>query len=604
MTENTETSTLVYDGDCGICREWVDYWRQLTGNKVTYRPYQEAAADYPGISEEEFRHSIYLFEEGGSVYSGAHAAFRLYKGIAPHATLGVLYRNVPGIGAFSEACYNFFSRRRSLLAWLTHLSWGRHREPARYQLVSLLFLRLLGCIYLAAFISLRLQITGLVGVDGILPLGYYLTAVADKLGTAAWWHMPTLFWLNHSDGFLQFACWLGAILSLLVIINRYTTVALIGMYMLYLSLYYAGQVFLSFQWDLLLLEAGFLAIFLGTGSRVIIWLYRWLVFRFMFMGGLVKVLSGDPSWSQLTALHFYFETQPLPTPVAWYAHHLPVPVLTAGTALTLFTELIIPFLIFLPRRLRITAAYLFITFQSLILLTGNYCWFNLLTICLCLFLMDDAHIRWLTPGWLAGRLPVREGWKRVGWKDAPLILLAAVLFFVSVDQMATLFRPQDEKHLTRISTFLEPLHLANIYGPFAVMTTLREEIIIEGSADGQNWRPYEFKYKPGDVARAPGYVIPHQPRLDWQMWFAALSSPGRNPWFQNLLIRLLQNKTAVTDLLQTNPFPDQPPHAVRALYYEYHFTTAKERRASGNWWKRSLTGEYYPAITLWEGSED
>ena len=596
MTDKSNQSTLIYDGDCGICGEWVRYWQKLTGDAVVYRTYQEAAGDFPRISEEEFRRAIYLFEPDGDTYSGAGAAFRLYRGIPPLSILAWLYRYLPGFAALSELCYGFFSRHRGLLAFLTHLCWGRNREPARYDRVTWLFLRLLGGIYLAAFVSYGVQVLGLIGSDGISPLASYLPALADRLGGTAWLHAPTIFWLYHGDGFLQFTCWLGAALAVLVIINRFTTPALILMYVLYLSLYYAGQVFLSFQWDVYLLEAGFLAIFLGTGSRVVVWLYRWLVFRFMFGGGLVKILSGDPTWRHFTALDFHFETQPLPTPLAWYAAHLPDRLLSAATALTLVIELAVPFLIFMPRRFRIAAAYIFAAFQSLIILTGNYCWFNLLTISLCLFLLDDAHLRSILPGFLSARLPAAA--RPVARTRPILLVLAAALVFSSGEQLAAQIQGGRGGRLSIITDVLTPLHVANTYGPFAVMTTLRNEIVIEGSRDGRDWREYQFKYKPGNVSRAPRFIIPHQPRLDWQMWFAALSAPSQNPWFLNLLIRLLQNKRAVTDLLQTNPFPQHGPRYVRARFYEYHFTTPAEKRATGNWWKRTLVGVYYPAVSL------
>jgi len=599
MTKESNQSALIYDGDCGICGEWVRYWEKLTGDSVAYRPCQEAAGEHPDISEEEFRRSIYLFEPDGAVYHGAGAAFRLYKDIQPASILQWLYRHMPGFATIAEVFYGFFSRHRGLLAVLTHICWGRNREPAEYGLVTWLFPRFLGLIYLAAFVSLGVQITGLVGSDGISPLAWYLPAAREQLGASAYWQLPTLFWLVHSDWALQAACWLGAALSLAVIIrNRFSTPALIMLYLLYLSLFYAGQVFLSFQWDILLLETGFLAIFLETRLRVVVWLYRWLVFRFFFLGGMVKILSGDPSWRHFTALQFHFETQPLPTPLAWYAAHLPDAVLRAGTALTLVVELAVPFLIFLPRRFRIFAAWIFITFQTLILLTGNYCWFNLLTIGLCFFLMDDRHLRRLLPRFVSGRLQTPARRRPPRHVRSAVLILAAVLAFVSGEELLMAVTGSGGGRLATLTTAITPLHVANNYGPFAVMTTLRYEIIIQGSNDRSHWQPYAFKYKPGDVSRAPRFIVPHQPRLDWQMWFAALSGPSQHPWFRNLLVRLLQNQPAVTGLLRTNPFPEHGPRYVRALLFEYHFTTPAQRRKTGDWWTRRRVGTYFRAISL------
>ena len=599
MQENgTKPGVLVYDGDCGICREWVRYWEQLTGDTVVYRPYQDAAADYPDISVEEFKRAIQLIEADGSVAGGADAAFRLYRNLPPYSLLHLLYRYLPGFAGISEFFYGFFSGHRGLLAFITHLCWGKNFEPPRYRVTSWLFLRLLGCISLSAFVSFGVQATGLIGHDGILPLNHYLDYVGGRLGHDAWRYAPTIFWIYFSDGFLQLVCLLGAVFSLLVILNYFTTLSLVMVYLLYLSLFYAGQTFMSFQWDLLLLEAVFLAVFLGTRSNLIIWLFRWLVFRFLFLGGLVKILSGDTAWDSLTALQYHFETQPLPTSLAWYAHQLPDWFLTAATGATLIIELVIPFLIFTPRRFRLFSAWTFIGFQSLILLTGNYNFFNLLPISLCLFLMDDAHVRSLLPRVLLNLPAAGKAYAPGKFRRLSLALFAAVIVFTGAEQLDALISGGKQHDWSLLTRGLYPLHIVNSYGPFAAMTTVRREIIVEGTADGRTWREYQFKYKPGAVKRRPRFNIPHQPRLDWQMWFAALGTPERNPWFRNFLVRLLQGDKTVENLLRVNPFADAPPLGVRALLYEYRFTTPAEKRETGAWWKRKLIGEYYRPIRL------
>ena len=599
MQDNgTKTSVLIFDGECGICREWVQYWEELTGDTVIYRPYQDVAPDYPDIGIEEFQRAIQLIEPDGTIASGADAAFRLYRNIPPYSWLCVLYRYLPGFARVSEFFYGFFSRHRGLLGFITHLFWGKNFAPPRYRITSWLFLRLLGCISLSAFVSFGVQATGLIGTDGILPLNTYLHYVSDQLGHDAWHYAPTIFWFYFSDGFLQLVCLLGAVFSLFIILNFLTTLSLALVYLLYLSLFYAGQTFMSFQWDLLLLETAFLAVFLGTRSSLIIWLYRWLVFRFMFLGGLVKILSGDAAWDSLTALKYHFETQPLPTPLAWYAHHLPEQFLMAATGATLIIELIIPFLIFTPRRFRLFSAWTFIGFQTLILMTGNYNFFNLLPITLCLFLMDDAHIKRFLPNALITRLAGGKVYTPGKFKRLGLALFTAVIIFTSAEQMDVLISGNKQHEWSLPTRALYPLHIVNNYGPFAVMTTVRREIIVEGTADGQTWQEYKFKYKPGDVMRRPRFNIPHQPRLDWQMWFAALGTPEQNPWFRNFLIRLLQDDKAVENLLRVNPFPNAPPLGVRARFYEYHFTTPAEKRETGTWWKRKLVGDYYRPIRL------
>ena len=347
--------TLVYDGDCGICRYWVDYWQGLTDERVVYRPYQEAAADFPAIPLEAFQQSIQLIEPDGKIYSGAAATYRVLRRAPGRTSWWWLYAHIPGFAVASEWCYDFFARRRGLLNRISKFLWGAALVPERYELVSWVFLRLLGAIYVAAFASLGVQILGLVGHAGILPLGDHLAAARQALGNTAYRVLPTLFWIDSSDALLLAGCAIGALLGLLVVLNWSTRAALIGLFALYLSYFYAGQDFMGFQWDLLLLEAGFLAIFLGSGSRIVIWLYRWFVFRYLFLAGAAKLLSGDPTWRDLTALEYHFWTQPLPTPLAWYAAELPSWLLVGATAATLVVELGIVFLIFLPRRPRAVA---------------------------------------------------------------------------------------------------------------------------------------------------------------------------------------------------------------------------------------------------------
>src|SRR6202451_4643066 len=302
--------TLVYDGDCGICRDWIGYWRELTGERVVYRPYQEAAPDFPTISPEAFQRAIQLIEPDGQVYSGAAATFRVLRHAPGRSAWWWCYVRLPGFAALSEWAYACFARRRGLLGRLTKILWGPTLRAERYTLVSWVFLRLLGAIYVAAFASLGVQILGLIGHAGILPLDDYLAAAHRTFGNSAYRILPSLFWVNSSDFALISGTVAGVLLGLLVIVNRWTRPALIGLFALYLSYVHAGQDFMSFQWDTLLLESGFLAIFLTGGSRIIVWLYRWLVFRYLFLAGVVKLLSGDPTWHDLTALQYHFLPPP------------------------------------------------------------------------------------------------------------------------------------------------------------------------------------------------------------------------------------------------------------------------------------------------------
>jgi predicted DCC family thiol-disulfide oxidoreductase YuxK len=592
-----QVPTLVYDGDCSICRYWVAYWRELTGERVVFRPFQEAAAEFPAIPRQAFQRAIQFIERDGQVYSAAAATFRVLKYSSGRAAWWRCYTHLPGFAPLSEWAYLFFARRRGVLDGLTKFLWGPALQAERYALVAWVFLRLFGAIYVAAFASLGVQILGLIGRAGILPVGDYFEALRHARGDSAYWLVPSLFWVNCSDIALLAGTVVGAMLGLLVVVDRWTRPALIGLFALYLSYESAGQDFMSFQWDSLLLEVGFLAIFLTGGSKIVIWLYRWLVFRYLFLAGVVKLLSGDSTWRDLTALEYHFWTQPLPTPIAWYAAQLPHWLLRAATAAALTIELGVVFLIFMPRRLRAAAAGCILLLQVLILLTGNYNFFNLLTMLLCVFLFDDAALGRAIPRWLKARMPSRAP---PPGRTATVIAAALALIVVPVglNRIWQTTMRTNLPVLGAVTRALAPLSIVNPYGLFAVMTTTRPEIVIEGSADGQVWREYVFRYKPGPLTRSALWNIPHQPRLDWQMWFAALGGIRENPWIVGLMQRLLQGSPAVLALLEVNPFATAPPKYVRALLYDYRFSDPRKRAVTHEWWVRRLEGLYFPQVSL------
>ena len=474
-----------------------------------------------------------------------------------------------------------------------------------------IFLKYLGLIYFTAFVSLGVQVLGLIGSRGILPASEYLQAIHERFGPQSYWLVPTLAWFQSSDWFLQGLCWGGAGLSLLLILDLAPALVLFLLWLFYLSLVTAGQDFLSFQWDILLLETGFLAIFLApfrlssksSGDSgppaVIVWLLRWLLFRVMFSSGFVKLASGDPVWRNLTALTFHYQTQPLPTWIGWYAHQLPVWFQKISCIMMFIIELGVPFLIFAPRRPRLWGCGVLLGFQVLIFLTGNYCFFNLLTAALCLLLLDDRVFSPLT-FFLSPKRGERvgEGGRRwPGWVIQPMAAAVILLSVMSFTRTLRLRIPWPAPAVIFYQV-LDPLQIANGYGLFAVMTTRRFEIEVQGSRDGAAWKTYEFKYKPGNPKRRPGFVEPHQPRLDWQMWFAALGSIQRNPWFVRFCFRLLEGSPEILRLLAKNPFPDSPPRYVRALLYDYHFTDPSTRRMTGAWWRREFKGDYSPVMSL------
>jgi predicted DCC family thiol-disulfide oxidoreductase YuxK len=589
---------LVYDGDCGFCGYWARYWHQLTGENVSYRTFQEVAAQYPEIPLADFQRAVQYIAPDGRHARAAEASFLTLSHARGKAFWLALYRGVPGFAAIAERAYAFTAAHRPAFYRISVFLWGRVHQPPRHDLVAFLFLRLLGLIYLAAFVSFGVQAMGLIGSHGILPLTELVDDIGARVGPIRFYWMPMLFWWNASDVVIQAVCWLGAGLSLLLVFNLLSRLSLLLLYVLYLSLLYGGQEFMTYQWDTFLLETGFLALLMSFNTTPGIWLLRWLLFRFVFMSGMVKLLSGDPNWWNLSALSFHFVTQPLPTPLAWYAAHLSLGTLKVLTAGTFFVELLLPFLIFCPRRLRFFAAFGILLLQSCILITGNYNWFNLQTMLLCLLLFDDAAVRRILPSRLRQLLPpgAQRGSPPRGIR-LTVGALALLIVFCSLVQMDLRFGGSPPAVAQTIDSLFEPLHMVSGYGLFAVMTTQRDEIVIEGSADGADWREYEFRYKPGDLSRRPPWNIPHQPRLDWQMWFAALEDPRRLQWFPRFLKALLENQPAVLALMEKNPFPETPPRYVRAQFYDYRFSDRVEK-ASGRWWHRHLLGTYYPEVSL------
>lgn len=598
MTDK-DTPLLIYDGDCGFCTYWVDYWQKLTGESVQYRPYQNVAAQFPDISVQEFQSAVQYVAIDGKISRAAEASF-LTLSHAPGNKLWLwLYRKIPGFAFVSEKSYLLISKHREFFYKISLFLWGREHEPPRYDFIAWLFLRLLGVIFFSAFVSFGVQALGLIGSQGILPVSELADAASQQLGIISYWLLPMVFWINSSDFAIQATCWGGALLSLLLIFNIYPRASLLCLYILYLSLCSAGQIFMSFQWDMYLLETGIIAIFLLCYRTTGIWLLRWLLFRFMFGGGIVKILSGDPAWRDFSALSYYFMTEPLPTPLAWYADHLPEAILKACTASALFIELVMPFFIFFPRKLRFISGFCILSLQSLILITGNYNFFNLLTLLLCLTLFDDAAIKKIIPHrfieFLSQRKKIISPNKFIASLTGIFVVISV---YVSVVQLYFRLGGTAPTPIMWSVDAVAPLRMVNLYGPFAVITKTRMEIIIEGSDDGLIWREYSFRYKPGDVNRRPPWNIPHQPRLDWQMWFAALGTVNDNQWFLRVLQRILENSPTVLGLLENNPFPHVAPRYMRALFYKYDFTTPEEGKATGAWWKRDFDSMYVPSVHL------
>ncbi len=465
------------------------------------------------------------------------------------------------------------------------------------QLTESLFIQGLGLVFLFAFWSLQNQILGLAGSHGIVPAAPAIHSMRTEMGARALSYVPSVFWFNASDGWLQGVCVAGMFASLLLFasvwIRRriWQRTAILFCLLFYLSVASVGQPFTMFQWDALLLETAFLSLF--TGTPLIVWGFRFLVFRLMFQSGCVKLLSGDPNWHNLHALRYHFMTQPLPNPIAYYAYQMPGWILDSFTLLTLLIELVCPFLLFLSRRWRHVGSIALIALQVVIIITGNYAFFNWLTIALCLWAFDDQSFGRLR-GWFCGKaLNAPSAFYR-RLSQAAIV----VLILLGLAQTAATFASSATRPFAPLLSLISPWQIVNSYGLFAIMTTTRPELIFEGSDDGQNWKEYQFRYKPGDIKRSLPVIAPFQPRLDWQLWFAALDGDYQaDRWVGNLIVRLLEGEPQVTSLLDKVPF-SKPPRYIRTQLYDYWFTTESERKKTGAVWNRRFEKNYLPPISL------
>ncbi len=590
---------LIYDGECRFCGRWIERWREMTGDRVDYQPSQELAGKFTDISAEEFATAVQWVGADGERLSGAEAVLAaLATSTWSGRTVLAFYRSNPVFAGMANTAYAGVARHRVLFSRLTGLLWGQDVRPPTYAVSSQWFLRLLGVVYLIAFISFWVQSSGLLGEKGIAPAGTFFQRAGEILGPGGFWQLPSVCWWGAGDAALQVWAAGGVVVSVLLITGFAPLACLIFLWAVYLSLTVAGQVFYQFQWDILLLETGFLAIFLAPLSwrlkparppRVAHFLLLWLLFRLMFASGVVKLSSGAPAWADGSALTFHYFTQPLPTPLAWFAHQLPSWWQWLSLKVMFFIELVLPFFLFAPRRPRLFAAGGVVLLQVLIALTGNYGFFNILTAALCLLAVDDTVWRRRIVSAPARFMPRAFLWP-----------VAAALFLLSLVPLLSAFRRPLPLPVPLVQAYeaVAPFRTVNGYGLFAVMTRERREIIIQGSEDGLVWKTYSFRFKPGDPRRSPPWVAPYMPRLDWQMWFAALSEAGQNPWLFNLMQRLLEGSPAVLGLLEENPFSQKPPRFVRALSDDYTFTKLEPDRRSEDWWKVEPVGIYCGELSL------
>lgn len=475
-----------------------------------------------------------------------------------------------------------------------------------YAIAGSLFLRGLGLTYAVAFASLGVQAIGLYGEHGILPIARVLAFFRERIGATAPLEVPSLFWLGSGDAWIAATCWIGVAIGVALAAGLVPRLATLLLWALYLSWSQVGAVFLGFQWDALLLETGFLAIWLAPAGfrvplarsrvpgRATLFLLRWLVCRLFLLSGLVKLTSGDPAWRDLSAMSFHHWTQPLPGPLAPFVHALPAWVHVGETLATLAIELGLPLLVFAPPPFRRAAAAGFLGLLVAINATGNYGFFPLLAAVLCIPLLDDAVWRRL-PG-LRSLPPAVEAPPATAGRCA--LALAAVALVLLLTTGAALRRlsvplPGAWRSLLALAA---PLGSFHAYGLFAVMTKDRPEIEIEGSRDGETWLPYEFRWKPDRTSEPPPFVPLHMPRLDWQMWFAALGDCAATGWFVAFERRLLEGEPTVLALLARDPFAGEPPRQLRTARYRYRFADAETRRRTGDWWTREPLGAYCPTL--------
>jgi lipase maturation factor 1 len=469
-------------------------------------------------------------------------------------------------------------------------------------------LRALGLIYCSAFVPLLFQIRGLIGPAGILPANRYLAAVAQSFGPVVRvWFAPTVLWLASGSHMLMAMCWLGLAASLLVTANLWPRATLLICFVCFLSFVGAAQDFSGYQSDGMLLEAGFLALFFappglrpGLGydhppSRASLFLLQWEWFRIYFESGLVKLLSGDTEWRHLTAMDEYYQNGPLPTWIGWYIQHLPHWFHWTTALATLVMELAIVWMILLPRRWRIICFLIVTPWEIGVIFTANYTFLNYLVLALGFLLLDDRFFsRWVKIKPEEERtLPPRRTLENFGLAVSA-VLLTLVAYVTTVELLSMVFGrlPLPMQPVT----MLEPFRIANQYGLFAVMTRGRYEIEFQGSRDGQEWVPYPFRFKPQALNQAPGIYAPYQPRFEWNLWFASLGSWQQNPLVPRTEERLLTNDPDVLALFAANPFAGSPPRQVRAVLWQYWFTSMEQKRTTGDWWTRKLLGVYAPVL--------
>lgn len=586
---------LIFDETCGFCNRCVSYWKLFTTSKIDYVSYQIASSWVSEEQRSDFQTAVHFIDQYGRSFKGAEAVFKLFSytsGLKKYYIY--LYQKSRFFAFIAEWVYKRVANNRSIFSFLSKLFYGDSFRPDTFLNSSILFFKGLGLVYLIAFISLLVQVKGLFLSSGLTPFS------ASMASHMSFFAKPSLFLFNSSDVFIMTVLWVGIGLSVGLTLGYFPLIITSFLWFIYLSFVNSGQVFMSFQWDVLLLELSFLAIFLypyftshvskfTRMSSLFHFLIKVLLFRVLFFSGLVKVLSGDSSWLSFTALQSHFYTQPLPHMMSWLAFQLPEVLKRFLSGGVLVFELFFAWLLFFPRRCRHFSVWLIGLFMITIMVTGNYGFFNILVCVLCVLFISDKSLPFLLNRFLG----TQKAFYKQGdsnYRSVFIVVLGSLLLVTTVCfelQRITSFK------LPNVVNTLYPFHIVNRYGLFAIMTMERLELDIQGSNDGVTWLSYKFRFKPNSVFDYPKFVLPHQPRLDWQCWFVALRPYSSSSWINVLIKDLFEGNDAVLGLFATVPFKS-PPKYIRILSSNRVFSSIKDYQETGMWWIDNEINAYTP----------
>lgn len=579
---------LIYDGLSPFCLLCLKLIKWFTYQKIHYLPVQQIKHFIVPDDFKSYSGSFFYLNSAGIIYKNLEAFLHI---LAPanliFRLLNILYKRFFYFRIFSHFIFDLLNKLYSILL----KNKSRNDE---YQLISDLFVRLLGLIYFCAFFSLLLQVKGLYGQEGILPFSLIFKWFSYEIGFNDFLKIPSLFWMNQSTFFIVTLTSIGILFSILLIIGILPFVSLFLLWLIYLSVVSAGLIFMQYQWDILLLEISFLSFFICPlsftlyskkkfkVSTIVIFAFRLLLFKLYFTSGLVKVINPQSSWLNGDALMYHFQTQPLPQISSWLLHKLPTFILKIGTICVLFIELFVPFLFFLNKYLRLISFFIINSFMISIIFTGNFGFFNFLAIILSVFLLDDNFIKKRLSHYSKSSFIIKRSWLY----NLICSSLALFICFYSISNQFFRFIHQKQPFLKDISNLINPFFISNSYGLFAHMTKKRYELDIQASMDAITWVSYKFKFKPNDSSDFPLFIAPYHPRLDWQLWFSSLRNYSDKSWINYFIDSLFLQKKDVLNLLSSDSKVNFKPQFIRIIRYEYRFSDIKTLKNKKIWNKK------------------